>query len=48
MATWSFEELNPGRHRSATGIMLGWSTAFLVSLLAKLRLLTHDWLTPDQ
>jgi hypothetical protein len=25
-------------------IMLGWSTAFLVSLLARLRLLRHDWL----
>jgi len=25
-------------------IMLGWSTAFLVSLLARLKLLRHDWL----
>lgn len=38
-----------GAIEGATGIiMLGWSTAFLVSLLAKLRLLAHDWLTPDQ
>ena len=28
-------------------IMLGWSTAFLVSLLARLRLLRHDWLRRD-
>jgi hypothetical protein len=26
-------------------MMLGWSTAFLVSLLSQLRLLGHDWLT---
>jgi hypothetical protein len=25
-------------------IMLGWSTAFLVSVLAQLRLFGHDWL----
>ena len=25
-------------------IMLGWSTAFLVSLLARLKMLRHDWL----
>ena len=25
-------------------IMLGWSTAFLVSLLTRLKLLSHDWL----
>ena len=32
----------------ATGIlMIGWSTAFLVSMLGKLKLLTHDWLTPE-
>ena len=32
----------------ATGIILfGWSTAFLVSLLAKLNLLRHDWIAPD-
>ena len=36
-----------GAIEGATGlIMIGWSTAFLVSLLAQLRLLTHDWLTP--
>jgi len=28
-------------------IMLGWSTAFLVSLLAQSRLLSHDWLTAE-
>lgn len=28
-------------------IMLGWSTAFLVSLLAQSRLLRHDWLTVE-
>jgi hypothetical protein len=27
-------------------IMLGWSTAFVVSLLSQLRLLGHDWLAP--
>ena len=27
-------------------IMLGWSTAFLISLLVQLRLLSHDWLSP--
>lgn len=38
-----------GAIEGATGIiMLGWSTAFLVSLLAQLRLLAHDWLTPDR
>ena len=32
----------------ATGIiMLGWSTAFLVSLLARLKLFGHDWLRPE-
>jgi hypothetical protein len=37
-----------GAIEGTTGIiMLGWSTAFLVSLLAQLRLLAHDWLTPD-
>ncbi|MEO5973401.1 MAG: ion channel [Sphingomicrobium sp.] len=36
-----------GAIEGATGIiMLGWSTAFLVSLLAQLKLLSHDWLTP--
>jgi hypothetical protein len=35
-----------GAIEGATGvIMLGWSTAFVVSLLAQLRLLSHDWLT---
>jgi hypothetical protein len=35
-----------GAIEGATGIiMLGWSTAFLVSLLAQLRLLAYDWLT---
>ena len=37
-----------GAIEGATGlIMIGWSTAFLVSLLGQLKLLTHDWLTPD-
>jgi hypothetical protein len=37
-----------GAIEGATGIiMFGWSTAFLVSLLAKLNLLRHDWLTSD-
>lgn len=36
-----------GAIEGATGvIMLGWSTAFIVSLLARLHLLRHDWLTP--
>ena len=26
-------------------VMLGWSTAFLVSLLTQMKLLTHDWLS---
>ena len=29
-------------------IMLGWSTAYLVSLIAQMRLLSHDWLTLDE
>lgn len=34
-----------GAIEGATGvIMLGWSTAFVVSLLAQLKLLGHDWL----
>lgn len=34
-----------GAIEGATGIMmLGWSTAFLVSLLTQVRLLSHDWL----
>jgi len=38
-----------GAIEATTGIiMLGWSTAFLVSLLAKLKLFAHDWLTPDR
>jgi hypothetical protein len=38
-----------GAIEGATGLlMIGWSTAFLVSLLAQLKLLTHDWLTPDE
>lgn len=37
-----------GAIEGATGvIMLGWSTAFLVSLIVQLRLLSHDWLTPS-
>lgn len=37
-----------GAIEGATGIiMFGWSTAFLVSLLAKLNLIRHDWLIPD-
>jgi len=37
-----------GAIEGATGIlMIGWSTAFLVSVLGKLKLLTHDWLTPE-
>jgi hypothetical protein len=35
-----------GSIEGANGIlMLGWSTAFLVSLLSRLRLLGHDWLS---
>jgi hypothetical protein len=37
-----------GAIEGATGIiMLGWSTAFLVSLLSRLKLLAHDWLSTD-
>jgi hypothetical protein len=37
-----------GAIEGATGIlMIGWSTAFIVSLLGQLKLLTHDWLTPE-
>lgn len=37
-----------GAIEGATGvIMLGWSTAFLVSLLARLNMFRHDWLTPN-
>lgn len=36
-----------GAIEGATGvIMLGWSTAFVVSLLAQMKLFSHDWLTP--
>jgi hypothetical protein len=28
--------------------MLGWSTAFLVSLLARLKMFGHDWLRPAE
>lgn len=35
-----------GATEGAAGIiMLGWSTAFLVSLLSQLHLLSHDWLS---
>jgi hypothetical protein len=38
-----------GAIEGAVGIvMLGWSTAFLVSLLTQLRLFGHDWLTPSR
>jgi hypothetical protein len=38
-----------GAIEGTTGIvMLGWSTAFLVSLLAQLKLFTHEWLSPDR
>jgi voltage-gated potassium channel len=37
-----------GAIEGATGLMMiGWSTAFLVSILAQLQLLTHDWLKRD-
>jgi len=37
-----------GAIEGATGIiMLGWSTAFLVSLLARFNMFRHDWLTMD-
>ena len=29
-------------------VMLGWSTAFLVSLLTQMKLLTHDWLSIER
>lgn len=36
-----------GAIEGSTGIlMLGWSTAFLVSMLAQLKLFRHDWLVP--
>jgi len=38
-----------GAIEGATGIiMLGWSTAFLVSLLARLKMFGHDWLRPAE
>ena len=38
-----------GAIEGAAGIiMLGWSTAYLVSLLARLKLFSHDWLTTDE
>jgi len=37
-----------GAIEGAAGIiMLGWSTAFLISLLSQLKLLGHDWLAPE-
>ena len=37
-----------GAIEGATGIiMLGWSTAFLVSLLSQLKIFGHDWLRPN-
>lgn len=37
-----------GAIEGAAGIlMIGWSTAFLVSMISQLKLLTHDWLTPE-
>ena len=37
-----------GAIEGAAGIiMLGWSTAFVVSLMTQLKLLGHDWLAPD-
>ena len=37
-----------GAIEGAAGIiMLGWSTAFVVSLMTQLKLLGHDWLVPD-
>ena len=38
-----------GAIEGAAGIiMLGWSTAYLVSLLTRLKLFGHDWLTPER
>ena len=38
-----------GAIEGAVGIvMLGWSTAFIVSLLTQLRLFGHDWLSPGR
>ena len=38
-----------GAIEGAAGIiMLGWSTAYLVSLLTQLKLIGHDWLTVEK
>lgn len=38
-----------GAIEGAAGIiMLGWSTAFLVSVLTQLRMLRHDWLSREE
>jgi len=38
-----------GAIEGAAGIiMLGWSTAYLVSLLTQMKLLSHDWLSSDR
>jgi hypothetical protein len=38
-----------GAIEGAAGIiMLGWSTAYLVSLLSQLKLFSHDWLTVEK
>jgi hypothetical protein len=38
-----------GAIEGATGvIMLGWSTAFLVSILSQLKVFAHDWLSADR
>ena len=38
-----------GAIEGAAGIiMLGWSTAYLVSLLSQLKLIGHDWLTVEK
>ncbi|HEX6660254.1 MAG TPA: potassium channel family protein [Sphingomicrobium sp.] len=38
-----------GAIEGAAGIfMIGWSTAYVVSILTQLKLLSHDWLTRDQ
>ena len=37
-----------GAIEGAVGIiMLGWSTAFIVSLMTQLKLIGHDWLAPE-
>jgi len=38
-----------GAIEGAVGIiMLGWSTAYLVSLLSRLKLVGHDWLSVEK